>query len=153
MSTYTTRTYLERMFGIANITDWADLENDGDTAKITAVVDDAIERASEWIDTRLREGPYTVPFSDDPGQPAFIREIATRLAGCNLYENRGVQDVAGESQSGAPTHRLSWHRQKAEHDLTALLQGRMTLGIARSKNIPEVVKDESASSRDELRSV
>ena len=124
---YTTRALLEAQFGVKNIAEWADLDNDRSPATITARITAAIAYADGYIDDRLRASPYTVPVVDTAGTaaPPTLVDVATRLAAVWLYESRGVQET--DPETGRPIHRLYWCKEDAEVKLRAVASGQMRL--------------------------
>jgi hypothetical protein len=87
---YSTRDYLEALFGARNILAWADLDNQGIPQDIFDRISLAIEQADEIIDSQFNGSAYLVPLSDsqDLIPPTVTRWSAT-LAGVLLYEARG----------------------------------------------------------------
>lgn len=137
-SAYCDRTDIETIYGVSNVQKWADLDNDGDAAKITARIIAMIGYASEEIDDRLRDGPYEVPFSS---ALTTITYLSGLLAGALLYEARGVQDF--ESETGTPYHRLQWHRNRVDQVLNQILNGQRKLNATKrtQSGIPFTVTD------------
>lgn len=138
---YATRDDIEAQFGAVNVATWADLDEDSDAGKITARITRALEAADQQIDDALRGGPYEVPITA-AGAVVTLRDIATRLAAVWLYESRGVQE---SDDNGRPIHRLSWHRQEAERQLTRIRAGALVLDapLARSdvSSAPQIAGD------------
>lgn len=137
---YCTRSDIELFFGAVNVAKWADLDEDADESKITARIAAAIEFADSEIDDALREGRYTIPLAT---VPTTIKDLSARLAGVWLYEARGVQDF--DAQSGAPAHRLTWHRDYAQRKLDALRRGSIKLSISTTvTTVPQIVTEDDA---------
>lgn len=138
MSSYCARADVEQIHGVSNVEKWADLDNDGDAAKITARITAMIGYASEELDDRLRDGPYDVPFSSGL---TTITYLSALLAGVLLYEARGVQDF--ESETGTPYHRLQWHRSRVDQMVNQILSGQRQLNATKrtQSGIPFTVKD------------
>lgn len=114
MSTYCTRANVEDRYGVDNIAQWADLDNDEDATKITNRITRAIAVVSAEIDDVARISEYVIPLADSAGAtPTTIEELAATMCGIWLYEARGTIDF--HPQSGAPYHRLayklSWVKQ------------------------------------------
>ena len=85
---YILRTDIEDIFGKENVKKWADLDSAGVTADITARITRAITAAEDRVNSRLRNGPYTIPF----GSPeSIIQEITAKFAGLWLYNTRGTR--------------------------------------------------------------
>ena len=110
------------VFGESNVGKWADLDNDADSVKIAARVNNAILWAENEINSRLRNSAYVLPLANaDDEVPAEIVDVAANLAGVWLYENRGVQDY--NPDTGQVVHRLRWNRDRAEKTLREILAG------------------------------
>ena len=137
---YCQRSDIEDIFGVTNVAQWADLDNDEKAAKITARIARAIAVADAEVDSRLRGSPLTVPVVDSAGDtPVLITDVAARLAGVWLYENRGVQDAPEDSNG---EHRLSGHRRRAEKQLAMFRANPSMCGGVVSRTVaPEVVKE------------
>ena len=136
---YCTYADIESLFGPANISKWADLDNDQNDDTIAARIARAIIVASAQIDDRLRNGPYALPIIGD--LPTIVN-LAAALAGVWLYESRGVQDFSPDS--GFPVHRLRWHREQSERTLRELLAGTLRIDapmVGRGTTSPIVVND------------
>ncbi|MFZ5832444.1 MAG: phage protein Gp36 family protein [Planctomycetota bacterium] len=100
---YSTDNDLDLEFGAANITRWADLDNDGNSTKIAARKAWAHARAQTEIDSLLRESRYRLPLADANGDtPDLIAQVAAMIAGVMLYEGRGTRSIDG--QQGRPVH-------------------------------------------------
>lgn len=115
------------IFGQVAVEKWGDLDRDGAGATITAAIQAAIQWASDEINDHLRGGPVTVPFSGvgtGSGPPSIIRDICAKLAGCQLYANRGAEDFGTR---GEPLDRLQGIRKEAYRKLRAVKRGRIRL--------------------------
>lgn len=139
---YCVRVDIETLFGVNNVTNWADLDNDADAGKITARITAAIAAADDFIDSFLRDGPYELPLADDAAAvPILVRDVATRLAGTTMYSARGVLDY---DENGDPVNRLQWHRDQAETNLQRIKDRTLNLDIvakAIQRSTPTVVKE------------
>jgi len=136
---YITKSNIEAVFGVTNVTKWADLDNDGDATKIAARIAVAIAWAENEVDSRLRKSIYTIPFDT---APVDIVDVTANLAGVWLYENRGVQDF--NPDTGMAVHRLTWNRKRAYNTLREILAGIRTLDadMTATTFTPEAVADE-----------
>jgi len=133
---YAARSDVEDVFGVSNVSTWADLDNDEDSDKITARITRALTWAEAYIDGRLLNGPYGIPFSS---APTVITDATATFAGVWLYEGRGVDDY--DASKGKQSHNLQWHRQRAEDVLNKVLDGRLTFAISPEvEDFPVVVK-------------
>jgi len=145
MAYYAARSDIEDVFGVDNVAQWADLDNDQDPNKISARIDRALQWATGEIDSYLRRGPYDVPVVDSNNQtPQVIKSICADLAGVWLYESRGIDDFNPET--GRVVHRLEWVRQRAYRALRELLSGvRRINAVGVDTYYPAVVTDEEDS--------
>ncbi len=122
MADYCTRSDIERIFGAANVTRWADLDSNGDTQAIAERISGAISAASAEVDSILAGSPIRVPLAT---VPVLIREVTASLAGVLLYEGRGTQGVSVEG--GQVVHPYIFKRQWAVSVLEELKAGRRRL--------------------------
>lgn len=138
---YCVRADIETLFGVNNVTSWADLDNDQVAATITARITAAITTADDFIDSYLRDGPYDLPLANDADTvPILIRDVSARLAGANLYSARGVLDY---NEQGEPEDRLQWHREQAMDNLQRIKKRTLNLDVAAKavqRTVPTVVK-------------
>lgn len=90
--TYIDQTDLEKYFGESNIAKWSNVENDDagtDQTKIT----DALAFGESYVEDRMRDGPYAVPFVQTGGSfPATLKQVMIAWAGHYVYFARGTQD-------------------------------------------------------------
>jgi hypothetical protein len=134
---WTSREELEDLFGATNVEKWANIEN---TASADSLVQRRVESACVWATAdaidRLRgrrAGSITIA-------PRALRLAVTRMAGCQLYEARGIKDTVDDAEG---RHRLKYHRDLALQWYRALLAGQIRLeGLADDDItvIPKVVK-------------
>ena len=116
---YAARTDLDDVFGSVNINKWADLENQQDSALITARVNRALLYADAVIDDTLRGGLYALPIETKAAAtPTLIVDIASKLAAVWLYELRGNTDF--DPKTGEATHKLAIHKSQAHDTLRKL---------------------------------
>jgi len=103
---YCTRAEVESQYGVENVAEWADLDNDADAAKIAARIAAEIASADTEIDSILRASPYRVPLRTAAAAvPEEITSVAVLLVGEGLYtrkamRNRGDGGEAGDSLGG-----------------------------------------------------
>lgn len=88
--TYSTRQDSEDLFGKDNIRKWADLDNNDKDADITSRINRAIAYAYRRINSKLKFGPYEVPFTSPIDE--VIVDLSARIVGIWLYDNRGIVD-------------------------------------------------------------
>lgn len=86
---YAVRADVEMEFGITNVKKWADNENLADDAYIAARVTAKLTEAEAYINSRLLDGPYPIPFTPVPD---LIKAYTAKYAGFLLYTSRGVRD-------------------------------------------------------------
>jgi phage gp36-like protein len=143
---YCVRADIETLFGVNNVTSWADLDNDQDTDSIAARITAAIVTADDFIDSYLRDGPYDLPLADDADTvPVLIRDISARLTGTHLYSARGTLDY---NEQGEPEDRLQWHREQAIENLQRIKDRTLNLDVAAKavqRTVPTVVKKETTT--------
>jgi hypothetical protein len=139
---YSVRADIENTFGAANVSKWADLDNTGDETIIAARIAWAIASADGEIDDKLRGKAYVVPIVGMSGTtPRGIIDLSARYAGVLLYESRGIQEY--DPNTGAPAHRLAWHRDNVERILYEIVTGKRKLDAALqiTDSSPAVVKE------------
>lgn len=126
---------------------WANLdsiEDSGDNAEIIdGVIDTAILDADDRIDCALREGQYTVPFSDPP---RLIVRCSALLAGVYLYEARGVQEYAVNLESNGAgnraRHKLERQKDEVEKLLVKIKSHQLSLGGGQVEaTFPQIIPD------------
>jgi len=99
---YATRSDLNEVFGKPNVDKWADLDNDGVSATITARITKALAVADDEVNNRLRNGLYALPIVlSEGGTPVVIVDAAAKIAGCWLYTSRGLADT-GDGEKSNP---------------------------------------------------
>ena len=112
-SAYCNRQDVERRWGIANVHQWADLENDNDSAKVQTQIDWAILSATSRIENDLASSLYVLPFSPVPVE---VRKHAAGLAGVELFNCRSMAATnSNPVVERAETEYQNW--------LTAVLSG------------------------------
>lgn len=135
---YSARVDVEQVFGAINIKKWADLDNAGDEDAIAQRIDATIADADAEIDARLRGSIARLPFAAPIDR--CVMQLSARLAGVKLYEARGVQDF--DEVTGAPQHRLTWHRREVERMLKDIRSGRIRLKGSTYVATPQAVEDD-----------
>jgi len=119
MSTYCTKSQIEDIFGATSIADFADIDNDESAVTIAARIARAIAVASEQVDDAMRRSVYTLPLtSSADATPLVIVDIAAKLAGCWLYEARGIENFQGQ-----PVNQLATVKETALKDLAEIAAG------------------------------
>lgn len=146
-----TREDIEALFGSANVSKWADLNNNEDPEEIEARIDRGIVVATDYFYSRVRHGPYTVPFetgagadsvsstSDDTLIPPIVVDAVARFAGAWLYDGRGFEDADSE---GNPVNKMKGHRDMAEKTCSQILNRTIVLNYPQvTSRRPFVVKE------------
>lgn len=140
MADYCERSDIEHVFGKANVRKWADLDNDRDPTVIAARIDRGIKTAMARMNDRLRGGLYEIPLekldgvSDD--EWLTVTDLAARLAGIWLYDNRAPQDHDPEA---GRADLLTAHRAEAGWTLERIATGRLRIPAERlGVNVPGV---------------
>lgn len=112
---------IDLIFGKASVEIWADLNNKRVPLEIKARVDWALALAHAKLNSRLRNGPHTIPFSAtyDP----IIVDLEARWAGVLLYDGRRVAD--SEETENTPEH----HRVMIDQTIKAILAGTLRLDV------------------------
>lgn len=130
---YSTRSDIEDVFGVDNVSTWADLDNDENATKITNRIARAIEVADEKVNAALRGGAIAVPVA---ASSVTITNIAAILAGVWLYDARGVVDY--DPVTGKAQHRLQFQRDGAIEELKLIRAGDLDIGVAQVDRTPHV---------------
>jgi hypothetical protein len=117
---------MELIFGIANVTKWADLNNTSDTSFITNRITTMIALAHEMTNDTLRAGAYTVPVVSPI--PYSLSYHTACLAGVLLYESRG--EVDSEDENG--NHRLTPFRRRWDAYMKKVLGQGIVLNASKS---------------------
>lgn len=121
---YSTRVDVEEIFGIKNVAQWADLDNDRNETDIASRITKGIAVSDAFINNRFRRTRYRIPVVCSTS-PETLVDIAAKLAGVWLYENRGIRDV--DPDSGNPKHALMWHKKEANRLLDQIISGAIEL--------------------------
>lgn len=118
MANYATRADLNNMYGKINIDIWADLDNNKVGSDVSARVTWALEQATEYINSRLVNGKYEIPFATPP---KFIVFLTTLYAGLILYDGRQMINAT------TPRDQLSRQRNTFKVYMRQLLGGQIKL--------------------------
>jgi hypothetical protein len=139
---YCTQTDIENLFGIDNVACWSNLDNQtttADTGRIAA----AIAYAGAVIDDRFRNSRYGVPLVGLSGPLVQITDLAARLAGCWLYESRGMADSDGAvSTRGTDAGSIAAHRRYVQRMIGRYLAGQDQLPAVQARMVttaPQVI--------------
>ena len=125
---YIKSTDLENFFGFRNIITYSRLDGT-ETTRDGNRVQAAIDYAEDYVDDRLRNGPYVIPLPQAPSALKTIIDIVVRIAGVWLYQSRGVRDDDENDKMQA-------HRDRAEEMLNMILSGQMKLDAPRTGTQP-----------------
>ncbi len=125
---YGTRGGVELIFGVSNITKWADADNDRDATKIDNRVAWALRTARDRINNAFRQSIYKLPFADiaaDPATPETIQNICETLAGVILYMSpRGLADGSDQNDQ------IQSIKDDCEERITKIISGREKIDAA-----------------------
>ena len=89
---YSARSNVEDIFGVSNVHDWADLDNDDNASNILARINRAIAVADAQIDDYFRGLFYVSPIQNaSAATPTSIVDLSACLAGLWLHNCRGYQ--------------------------------------------------------------
>jgi phage gp36-like protein len=120
---FSARADIETRFGVDNVSQWADYDNDGNASTITANITAAIAYADAYIKGWMRGCRYAIALANAAGTvDPLIVDCSARLAGVFLYEHFGVPD-----SGRGPYHPYSYHRREARKTLLDIRQGNITL--------------------------
>lgn len=133
---YAVRSNVEDVFGVTNVTDWADIDNDGVAQTITDRIARALVVAEARVDALLYMGPYTIPFATAPTE---IVDVTAKLAGVWLYEHRGMADF--DPKTGESANKLAYIKRLAEETLKGVVEGSVRFILDEVEDVPAVVKD------------
>lgn len=139
---WTSRSEIEKLFGVTNVSKWADLDNTQDADAIAAQIQWVVDHATDEARVELTDSLYNVQSGAVP--PLSLRLATTRLAGVMLYESRGVVDT--EDEEGR--HRLRYHDKKAKEFFSRVKAGIIRIGPAADRMVPAAVKDSNVESDD-----
>lgn len=126
---YCTQADVENVYHPSNVSKWAIMDGtDPDTPEGIALIAERISMAiaikSQYINDRLRGGPYALPITS-PGAALTMLSLCADLAGVYLYESRGAQDINAET--GQPEHRYAYKVRAAERLLDEIRGGKVRL--------------------------
>lgn len=108
---YSVRADSENIFGVINLKRWADLNNKLQDSEIAARIEAGIAYAYERLNSRLRHGPYEIPF-EEPVDPVIV-DLSARIVGIWLYDSRGIVD-----SDPSEFDQLARHRKFVERTLS-----------------------------------
>ena len=131
---YCIQSDIENLFGVENVARWSNLDNQGATADAGRVAA-GIAYAAALIDDRFRNSRYSVPLVALSGELAAITDLAARLAGCWLYESRGMADGAADR---ADAGGIAGHRRYVERSLGRYVAGQDQLAAVPARMVTTV---------------
>lgn len=111
-------TDIQKVFGTVNINTWADKDNTGDPAIISAAIDYAQTLAGRRSALRASELRAPLPATTSALYPG-VQDYETVFAGILLYMGRGEAKDGSRGQDGAGPYQAML--DKAENDFTAVL--------------------------------
>lgn len=130
---YIDQSDVEDRFGVSTVAQWSNLE-EADNDVVESRVQTAIDFAEEYVESKLRGGPYVVPFS---GASRMLVDWCAVHAGVWLYSNRGASSNTPEDAD-----RFNGMAINADLQMGMVMDGRLKLPLARSRgpDMPVVVK-------------
>lgn len=123
---YTDSWEVEKMYNRENVRMWLSIPggDDEDSVDFALRAWEFIDEAERQVDAEI-SGPF---FNGDGlvsdfvnGVPPVIKNVATMLAGVMMYEARGVVDY--DTNTSNVSHRLQWHRKRAERLMKSIRNG------------------------------
>jgi phage gp36-like protein len=151
MTTYATRTDLNRFFSSVNITEWADRDRDGTlNEEELLAVDATLDAAQAEIDNRLAQAGYDAPFEGESYAQlsvkikSLLRQWTAVVAGYYLYAWRSVGEKVNPFQE---------LYQKTEQQLKSLMTGTPLAGLSRSSRVRFRTGSDRCRPTDELANV
>ena len=124
------RADIEALFGVDNVAQWSNLDNDDAQAKDSRITS-AINYATAWVNDRFRDSRYAVPLSGNSATALdTIKNVASQLAGWWLYRTRGLRDAE------EITDKMRTHMVEANKTIDAYLRGSMKLNAALNDSTP-----------------
>lgn len=123
---YHSVTDINNVFGADNVLKWADLDNDRDSAKISARVQFVINSTEAHVNSLFRRSRYTIPFVVPI--PFEILEICCYMSGAKLYEPRQTDDITAEGVAPMKTLVMQKRRQ-AEDMARRILANKIVLDV------------------------
>lgn len=129
MAVYADRDRINLVFGKQNIDKWSDANNTGIDAERISRINWALQRATDYIDEKLRRTHYSIPFAAIPNS---IVDLTATYAGYFLYIfPRGIVD------SDDP---ILAFKQDADDQLARILSGQLIIdSVISGNNSPDVV--------------
>lgn len=118
ISAYCVEADLNNHYGQQSIQRWADLDNSGNTTVISTRISWAIDLATEYINSRMVNNYYDVPFSS---VPQLVVDMTAMLAGIYLHDGRAVVSMEDMRDS------VKFHRKHFDKLLKQILSGQITL--------------------------
>lgn len=150
MARYLQRRDIEDVFGISNVTVWADLDGKEIEADIEARIERALNYGERHVEDRFRNSAYVVPFVEsEPNALDTVKHQMARLAGWWLYTSRGLRDNEQTSD------KMQIHVDEATDTIDRYLSGQMVMNVKRNNYTtpaptvvtPCVLRDSQSRSR------
>jgi hypothetical protein len=117
-----TRGNVDRIFGKANVEKWADLNNTRNPKELELRYSWALELADAEVYSRLRDGPYAVPFTA-PYDPVVV-DLAARVAGLLMFDGRRVSSKDDDDDGD-----MGPHHKKVDLTVRRILAGIIRLDV------------------------
>lgn len=126
---YCTRTDMENIWGVQNISEFADMDNDAESATIATRIATAITWATAEVDDFLRVANYKIPCVGMSGTaeitPTTVTYLTAIIAGVFLYEARGAKDF--DTTTGRMIHQYAFRATRARRMLDEIATGKRKL--------------------------
>ncbi len=96
MGNYIVKSNIEAIYGVDNVAQWSNLDNDDAQANTTRI-DDAISYGEAYIDDAFRNGAYKLPIIGTTGSvPRIVIDMAAKMAGVWLYNTRRIHNRSAD---------------------------------------------------------
>jgi phage gp36-like protein len=139
---YCTRADIEMIFGRTNVQVWADMEGDENEDEITARIARAIAVTTVALHDRIRQSRYVLPLealsdSEETDALATIVDLAARMAGLWLHDNRGIIE---RDENGNILDNLAHQRRIVASTIQSILLGEILLDCETDDDINDIPK-------------
>jgi phage gp36-like protein len=128
MSSYIDKSDIEDVFGVENVSQWSQLDNEQASANDDRI-DAAIAYAEQIVEDRFRGSRYQVPLSATAGTLHQVKHWCTVLAGRWLYHTRGLRDAESDDT-------LALLAEGVEREITDYVSGVREMAAAHAETEP-----------------
>lgn len=123
MPNYITQSDIEASYGVENIAQWSNLDNDDAQANVARITT-AITYAEAYIDDKLRDGRYEIPITGTI--PSMVVDMAAKMAGVWLFNTRRPHR-SGDNDTGEI---IQGHQDEVDSLLAEYASGQRKLTAA-----------------------